>query len=654
MTRTHSALAAALLTGCGTTPPAWDGEPAVVVLVLDGVRPEESLGLGPSSATGEQPWDILPRTWDTLVPLGARATTGLNIGITVTTPAHCELLSGRRQPLANYPVLAGVGAYRSELPVLTDSFRAQHGLPGEQVIVTGNTGFIEAAASSLWPGLRDNAPQFSLVTRSGQPHVPVDRDQQVLDALLQQLKEQQPRLAVVNLHSTDRASHNGDEDDYADALADLDRALVKFWSGLQKLPGYADSGYLVLVADHGRHWVSDDAPVWRNHGDDCLGCRQVPVFIAGPGVAAGAVVEEPVLLSDVTATLAALLETDMPGSTGRPIHGLFSSPLDVPSPEGTLEVAAAGGSLAEGRIHDAPWQRGSVWVDGEEVSSPGALIAEGPTMAASGSQQWVCFREMTVDLADTFAPWVPRCLTRTDGGTWSALPPLAERVGTLWRPALSADADGQLVVTWANNPNGNGQFGAVVQRSVYDGAAWSHTELITNVTFPDHPAALPDGLVVAAAADRSSERRHQRQLYDSLGTVRGVPNTMLRMERPDLIRDGSGAAWVAALGMDTDAVHVVTAATEGRWQPELVAVDADVVPYISPRWAVAEDGAPSVLFAALSDDVLQLCAARHGEAARCQPLDADFINEIAVDGAVAHLTLRDASGTWRVVSVDWD
>ncbi len=92
-----------------------ESRPRVVVVVMDGVRAEESLGDRTSSATGLAPWEMMPQTWEKLVPQGARATSALNTGITITAPAHCALTSGLKQPLANYAVEDEPGIYRPEL-----------------------------------------------------------------------------------------------------------------------------------------------------------------------------------------------------------------------------------------------------------------------------------------------------------------------------------------------------------------------------------------------------------------------------------------------------------------------------------------------------------------------------------------------------------
>lgn len=662
--RAEGVALAVLLAGCGRAPD-WEGEPAVVVLVMDGVRPEESLGDdgATSTATGDHPSVLMPDTWDTLIPQGARAVTGLNLGITITAPAHCELLTGRRLPLANYPVIGGAGLYRPELPALTDSFRAQHGLPGEQVVVTGNTGFVASFNKSLWPGLSDDdAPVFQLTGKSRSPGVPVDEDKPVFSALESMLRDQQPRLVVANLHGSDRAAHHGEEGDYIDAVDDLDRELARFWETFRDLPGYKDAGYLVLVADHGRHWFSDDAPVWRNHGDDCLGCRRIPVMILGPDVKAGAVISEPVTLSDVTATVAALLDVEMPGATGLPLHGLFEGGLDAVTPTGTLEVATAGGSLAETRLLGDPWQRSAVYVDGEAVSSPDALAAEAPVMAATRTTQWICFRELTLDLAGTHAPWLPRCLEREGDGPWTELPPLDALVSGLWRPAMHATTDGQLAVTWVDNPHGHGNLkdttgDVALKRSVLRDGAWSEQVLIDAVTFPDHPAAIAGAPAVVAAASNTSDKRHRRRLFDSDGLARSVEADLgegdWRLERPDLARDADGAAWLAFLAHHSDGTRVVTAPAEGRWQPAAVDTDAAPLPSVSPRWASAPDGSTAVLFGALDGTQLQLCAAARGAAARCQDLDGDLLNEIAVDGAAAWITVRSRDGAWAAQAIDW-
>ena len=337
-----SLLAMPLLATCKSAP--LDRSPAVIVVVLDGVRTEESLGDTLSSATGEYPWETLPTVWSELVPQGARATAAYNAGITITAPAHCVMTSGQRTAFGNYPnEEMRPGVYLPEVPSITGVLRSELGIPQQKVAVMGNTVLIQPVVGSRWPGAEDAEASFVLV-RDPEQDGPARLDQDVLVELHALLDDKAPRFALVNLHSADRAGHTGEPELYPERVRSLDKGLVDLWAHISKSPSYAN-GYLILVADHGRHRGGDQDPPWAGHGDACMGCRHIPLLILGPGARAGSTTDETVLLTDLAPTIAGIMGVSFPWSTGRPLDEMFTIDLGA-TPSGPVSLAAAGGSLA--------------------------------------------------------------------------------------------------------------------------------------------------------------------------------------------------------------------------------------------------------------------------------------------------------------------
>ena len=75
-------------------------ETALVILVLDGVCLDESLGTGISSVDGEATETYLPSFREQVLDQGAVMSQGIHLGVTITTEAPVELVTGRRPPLA--------------------------------------------------------------------------------------------------------------------------------------------------------------------------------------------------------------------------------------------------------------------------------------------------------------------------------------------------------------------------------------------------------------------------------------------------------------------------------------------------------------------------------------------------------------------------
>ncbi|MFT5681522.1 MAG: hypothetical protein ACI8RZ_002428 [Myxococcota bacterium] len=648
-----------------------DPQARIVVVVMDGVRAEESLGDRTSSATGLAPWEMMPLTWEKLVPQGARAKSALNTGITITAPAHCALTSGLKQPLANYAVEEEPGIYRPELPSVMEQLRTDWQIPREKLVVTGNTILIKPIAHSLWPeGGYESGADFVMVGRDGSEIIPAQSDAEVFDAIHDQLISTQPNFLIANLHSVDRAGHYGEGMDYPDHVEAIDGQLVRLWETMQSLPAYEDA-WLIILSDHGRHRESETDPPWREHGDACMGCRHLPFLILGPDVNAGVSTDEPVILADVGVTVASLLDTQMPMSTGRFLSEMFLT-TDDPAPLGVISVAAAGGVEAVEVQQDDAFHRSRIEVDGVVFSSPDALLAEAPVMAARDDERWLCFRELTVDLEADAAPWIPRCFWQS-AGLWSEIAAPEETVSPLWRPALLASGPGQLTAAWSNNvnehasPSGSlGPIGMVV--GTFGGGSWQSSLALQDITFPQHPTLLKsDGEIIAAiaAAPGIPTARDSRQFYIASDTRAGLTQSAVlalndlapdlagwRLERPALTSAEDGTLWLAGLGYSDQhtAVVLVSKSPSGNWLPiASVSEPGAVLPHIAPRWH--DD---TVIYGASQDDSAALCRASRSGAVDCLSLATPHLRELNIDGDTARVVVQ-VDGTWQVntISLPW-
>ena len=128
------------------------GPPSAIVVVLDGARLDETLGTGESSVAGTPTAEVMPQLSADLAAEGAIVRPGHAVGITLTAPGHCDLLTGRRQVFANYALTdEGVAAYRPVLPTLFEAVRAQGGSARDAALIV-NTTLLEPLDRSLYPG----------------------------------------------------------------------------------------------------------------------------------------------------------------------------------------------------------------------------------------------------------------------------------------------------------------------------------------------------------------------------------------------------------------------------------------------------------------------------------------------------------------------
>jgi len=669
---------ALLSAGCrDPVPPQADG--TVIQMIMDGARLEETLGDDPSSATGEQPAELMPAVWDELLPQGVRSTQAWNLAASVTVPAHAMLVTGRRVPVANYSIGEEPGQYRPSIPTLGEMLRLQDpSTTRGQSATVANTMLLKTVGHSIWPGFGwTHSASFHYVGEQGSDIEPAHDDLQVFDTLRDLLSASPVRQVLVNLHQVDRSGHFGDDDDYLQRVHDADQPLADLWSWLQQHHDYAGDTWLLLASDHGRHSAAASEPPWRHHGDACTGCRRVPFLLLGPDVQRGVDAEAPLLLVDVAPTLGALLRVQLPWADGLVRDDLLTLPTGYPSRSGLADLAIAGSHRAELLYLDDPAHRTELELDGQLVSEPDAIAVEAPVLAVRAPRAWLCWREVLLDPEATELSWVPRCLATADQGLeWSEIGFPVDRVGPYWRPALAPTQDGDLLVAWAHNPNGlateswaTEESDVSIDAALHDGESWTRASSTGVHSFPiDAAIALAgEGANVAVGAGRNGdEARHSRDIHlgrvllDEDGGLAWQGMTMAglsalvngdphwRMELPALRRDDEGQLWLAAIGLVDMAGHAVVASSGdggNRWdQAGLLPVPYRPMPHIPPVWL-----ADRAVFATVDPDsqAAWLCAGRLDEEPACIDAGTSRILRLLVEGDQVHALVDAGVGEWE-------
>ena len=655
----------------------------ILVVVMDGVRLEESLGDSVSSASQDMPADMMPMIWSELAPHGYRSTNTWSITSTNTAPAHATLLSGRRLPYANFAMGLGPGLYRPLLPVLHELLEQAGAIQPDGAHFIVNTPLLEGLASSLWPwpdGVDVGPASHQLVSTNEGVDIQVD-DRETLMRLRETLQEQPVEFALVNLHEVDRAGHDGDGQDYPEAVRDLDEPIHNLWSWIQESPRYADSTWMVLVADHGRNSLADTDPVWRHHGDQCNGCRRLPFMLLGPGVRGAADGDSPIMLVDIAPTLAALRGVPSPWADGLVRDDLLEFPTLLPSREGVADLARAGGHTALLLYRDDPSHRKTLELDHMEVSSPDAIEVEAPVMAADGARAWLCFRELVLTPQEETTQWEARCLaTDDDGSSWQDIGGPTDPVGPWWHATLVPSADGVLAL-YSYNPDGLANTSGVgssrsywVEAAQWDGYAWTRTMSDSEMYFPTNLTTVTqnDGglLVAVAASSQATGSRNTRSIFT--GAFRGssqgqtwnqlIPTDLRgedislednwRVEHPALHLDSLGEAWLAAVAFSDEGTHGVVAwdhSTTSWLQQDLVELPGQPLPHIAPVW-VGDRPVWAILDG--STGLVELCVAFPDEQARCVGTGSERVLRMIADaGEILAIVDRD-QGLWELLELD--
>ncbi len=657
----------AALSGCRGDPDV----PYVFVFVLDGVRTDEISTERVSPLTGVPGQEWSPRVWDVLGPEAAAARAALNPGVTITAPAHAVLVTGRPQAYANYAATAsGPGVYLPEVPTLFEAARAQLGLGAGQVLLVANTALLDGVVRSTSPAGSLGADYLLVEGRTeGQP---ADDDGPVFDAVRAAINDGPPRLMVVNVHDSDRAGHSGAVGEYADNVARADALLADFVEWLERAhPVVARNAMIVVTADHGRHSGAGESQ-WRNHGDACLGCRQVPLFVRGGGARAGQVLEGPWATQDLAPTLAAHLGVELPYADGLPLSPLVDG-LDEGGRSGRSARSSADVVVAERVLGQAFEARAAAVFDGATLSSPEAFDVDALSVAASGSGHLACFRELVLTADADAWPWVPRCFYRPLGGDWEdAGYPLEIDGGPVWVAAIASDGD-RFGLAWVANAGGAAQQGDACSAGTGDEPGvsiatyapergWSGTSR-AHANFPTDPAIVrADDRWIAAVGTNTDDVdpedfRYARivRILDADGTaVASLDADALlgedaRAERPAL-RHADGVTTVAFVGVGiTDRAVLVASSRDGghTWSDPAWIEGADPFTHVTPVW----DGA-DLVWAGLDAGEAVLCRALPGAtAADCSPVGSPRIDALVVTGDGVLVTIDTGVGAWEPILV---
>lgn len=648
--RTHC-LPLLLLTGCADCRHSPDdpAAPSAMILVLDGVRSEEfTSDTRVSDLTGMTGQAYASQTWAALGGDAATLRAALNPGVTITASGHAQMVTGRIDPYANFSEPAGPGLYRPEYTTIFEEARAQLGLAPDGAVFLGNTELLQGEVRSIQPGSADVAGTYDLLYDPDKPNAPINDDDPMVDAIESAVSASHPRLLVANFHDVDRAGHYGAGNAYIDDVKKLDGLLPALWSWLgENEPAYRDNLLVFIVADHGRHRHDEDDG-WHNHGDSCSGCREIPMMAIGPGVAGGTELAGDWTLLDLAPTVAAHVGFDVPWAQGLPIDEVVDGGA---ARSGDVGLSADGAAWTRWRDDDAA--RDEVVLDGEVVSTPGAMFAEGVHAWTGADSRVACWRELSVLLGDAAWPWSGACRIDTGAG-WTPAPAPETEVGPNWAPAF-AEAGGRLWTVYNHNPDGIGELGAandigVRLRAWTDDAGWGPAASLTTY-FPTDPAiaATSTGLVVAFGTnDGGDEARNTRHVrvqtasaagdtaaFDAGGVDVDLAGVLdgARVERPALMADGASVR-LAVLGTtDTENVVAVLTSDDGgrSFGPPAIVSSDPALPHLSPQWS----GDTLVWAARAPDGQAELCAARDGAAPACTPTGSARLDSYSASAGAA-------------------
>jgi hypothetical protein len=133
------------------------------------------------------------------------------------------------------------------------------------------------------------------------------------------LKAHKPILAVDIMNDIE-SGHYGTYARYVTALKKIDARLYQIWEMIQNDPIYKNNTYLIITTDHARN------DYYMQHSDS-IGEMAQPtwIYIYGPGIKKGVVIERPVYHIDIFPTLAKIFKVNTHENRGSTLTDSFEN-----------------------------------------------------------------------------------------------------------------------------------------------------------------------------------------------------------------------------------------------------------------------------------------------------------------------------------------
>ncbi len=573
--------------GGGVQPPADH----VWIFVFDGIRASES-----TEGDGSDP-DAERAALQVLIDRSVLIPVLENRDATTTEAAHRTMVSGRRQPVSNFPWYEERRLQRGLFPTMFEEVAAQL-VPGDS-IVTGNTVFMDSQGSSLYPqhagtGIPLEATDIEMAEGS---------DGRVMEQLAKVLTDD-VRVTLVNLHHADKAAHSHKWEEYLnDIKLSLDHVLE-----------FADTrtdsnDTFIAISDHGRH----PDPDWNDHGDGCEGCRSSWMMAWGHGIdVEKGVVTDSYEMADVAPTVAHLLGIDLPSARGRVISEVLLQPppsrddalVDpslVVTPGGVIHLLAEhlpGGSDGfehGGLVYRRSDDGGATWTEEVFAQDDGVLSTpEEPQLLSVGDimvRQWRMYSREELN-------WQIMGQTSQDAGlTWSPAQTLDNAVHHVANPGAAFDVGTTVAASMHSDQDdartdGPSRFWLVAGRASATPVTWSKRMLDPDYRTESGSVHMPTAfdtatrngafVTVFAAVEGADydEDNENREIFlariddlDSQAVIHQATDERDMSYWPDILLDGSGdGGWLAWSRMGIDdpdqrpwEVRVATSADLESW-----------------------------------------------------------------------------------------
>lgn len=280
-----------------------------IILVLDGPRWSETWG--------DTTHHLIPNQASILKKEGTFFTNFRNNGVTLTNSGHSALCTGVYQRLSN------IGKQLPKNPSIFQYYLKQKNKDKTKAWVMTSKGKLEMLANTKnkhwWNTYMPST--YCGINGSGTGY---PGDNRMYPIFKQLLLEHKPEITIINLLDIDAWAHQGNWERYTAAIKELDVYTLDLWRTIQNDPELKDQTAIYITNDHGRH-LDGVKKGFESHGCRCEGCRHISLLAIGPDFEKGKIVDQEYDMIDIPATIAHMMQIDMPTSKGKAITELITN-----------------------------------------------------------------------------------------------------------------------------------------------------------------------------------------------------------------------------------------------------------------------------------------------------------------------------------------
>lgn len=279
----------------------------VVVLVIDGPRKSE---------TWDEPEQPNIPFRKKLLSQGVYISKFRNEGKTATNPGHQAIMTGVYENIKNN------GKELPTNPSIFQQWLKHTENPNTKAWIVSSKDKLEVLNNCKDPEWHNKYMPMADAGKNGNGSGYRD-DQVTVNNAKDILDKYTPNLMLINLKDVDSYGHAGDSTMYIKSIKITDQYIDEIWGYIQNHPNYKNKTALIVTNDHGRH-LNGVSTGFKDHGDNCEGCRNIEFFALGPEFKKNYTLDAKYEQIDIPATIAKILNFPTIKTEGRVIKEIFN------------------------------------------------------------------------------------------------------------------------------------------------------------------------------------------------------------------------------------------------------------------------------------------------------------------------------------------